>query len=105
MGLGLFVFQCQFSEEKFLYAEDAPEVVGYLSSLQEERAKQAQKESDAPEKHSSWVNMHMSLADKRLSVAKLILHVILYLQNVMVTSFSSLTRHDLIHLNPKSNLS
>ena len=70
--------QSEFSEEKFLYADDAPEIVGYLSSLQEERAKQSQKECDAPEKHSSWVNMHMSLADRRLSVANLILRFISY---------------------------
>ena len=56
------------SQDKFLYPDNAPEVVGYLQHLQEEREKAAQKEADVPEKGTNWIPMHMSIAAKRASI-------------------------------------
>ena len=56
-------------QDDFLLPDDDEAVLAYLQHLQEERANQAAKQQEQEEqgvdKHPAWVNLHMSLAEKR----------------------------------------
>eukprot|EP00438_Fugacium_kawagutii_P026240 Skav233555 [mRNA] locus=scaffold563:455381:456481:+ [translate_table: standard] len=63
----LAALQFQAPADKFLLADDHPQVLRYLSHLEKERDAQQKRldESTAPEKVPAWISLHMQLAEKR----------------------------------------
>ena len=53
-------------QDRFLRPDDSYEVVGELARLTEQRASAGLGTGATSDKSQSWVNLHMSIADKRI---------------------------------------
>lgn len=63
-------------QESFLLPDDHQAVTDYLECLEETQQERIEKLQEKEDKPQAWINLHMSVAEKRISAAVRYLRVV-----------------------------